>query len=85
LITLEVKVEIRTKETTEIVKTLTHTAMVEFDTLVVSTKNYYQMLMASIEQNIEPKFQISKAEYLPDDIAILQLNGELVATITLEA
>ena len=54
------------------------------DTLVVSTKNYYQMLMAALKEGLEPKFQIQKAEYLSDDIAILQLNGELVATITLE-
>jgi hypothetical protein len=77
-------VEIRTKERTETIKTITHTAMVNFDTLVVSTKNYYQMLMASVQQGIEPKFKISRAEYLPDEIAVLQLNGELVATITLE-
>ena len=75
--------EVRTEEKTEVRKTMKHTAMVEFDTLVVSERQYYRLLVGSIGLG-EPRFKVQKAEYLPDDIGILQLNGELVATITLE-
>lgn len=79
---MKVRTEIRQEVVVKTTKS--HTAMIEFDTMLLSKKRYSQLVAKQVLSGEEAGFALESSKYLDDDRAVLKLNGKQIAIVELE-